>query len=66
LGFEDVIEVTVWKNEDLSRVVNVRPDGRISLPLLGNRQVARLTAVVVADKQKNILRKPGDTIIIVV
>jgi hypothetical protein len=36
------------------------------LYLLGNRQVARLTAVVVADKQKNILRKPGDTIIIVV
>jgi polysaccharide biosynthesis/export protein len=60
-----VIKVTVWKNEDLSRAVNVRPDGRISLPLLGDLQAAGLTAVVVAGKQKNILRKPGDTIIVV-
>jgi polysaccharide export outer membrane protein len=65
LGFEDVLEVTVWKNENLGRVVKVRPDGRLSLPLLGDRQVAGLTPVVVAGKQKNILRKPGDPIIVV-
>ena len=32
LGPDDVIEVLVWKNADLSKVVTVRPDGRISLP----------------------------------
>src|SRR2546426_3947146 len=35
IGPEDVLEITVWKNPDLSKVVAVRPDGRISLPLIG-------------------------------
>jgi polysaccharide export outer membrane protein len=30
------LEITVWKNADLSKQVQVRPDGRISLPLLGD------------------------------
>jgi polysaccharide export outer membrane protein len=33
IGPEDVIQVSVWKNDDVSRVVPVRPDGMISLPL---------------------------------
>lgn len=36
LGPEDVIEVTVWKNQELSRQVIVRPDGFISMPLIGD------------------------------
>jgi polysaccharide biosynthesis/export protein len=36
IGPEDVLEVTVWRNQDLSRIVQVRPDGRISLPLIGD------------------------------
>jgi polysaccharide export outer membrane protein len=35
IGVEDVLEVNVWKNPDVSRQVWVRPDGRISLPLAG-------------------------------
>ncbi|MBI4833823.1 MAG: polysaccharide biosynthesis/export family protein [Planctomycetes bacterium] len=35
ISANDVIEVFVWKNEDLSRDVTVRPDGKISLPLIG-------------------------------
>lgn len=35
IGPEDVLEISVWRNEDLSKVVAVRPDGRISLPLIG-------------------------------
>jgi len=31
-----VLEITVWRNQDLSKVVAVRPDGRISLPLIGD------------------------------
>ncbi len=35
-GPEDVLEISVWRNQDLSKVVAVRPDGRISLPLIGD------------------------------
>lgn len=49
IGAEDIIEVMVWKNPDLSRVVNVRPDGRISLPLIGDVQAAGLTAIQLRD-----------------
>src|SRR6185503_17393649 len=36
IGPEDTLEITVWRNQDLSRLVQVRPDGRISLPLIGD------------------------------
>ena len=49
IGSEDIIEVMVWKNPDLSRVVNVRPDGKISLPLVGDIQAAGQTAVQLRD-----------------
>ena len=44
LGPEDVLIVTVWKNQDLSREVVVRPDGMISMPLIGDVPAANLTA----------------------
>jgi polysaccharide export outer membrane protein len=43
LGPEDVVEVAVWSNADLSRTVPVRPDGKISLPLLPDVQASGLT-----------------------
>jgi polysaccharide export outer membrane protein len=50
LGPEDVLEVNVWRNQDLSRVVVVRPDGMVSLPLMGDVRASGLTASQVADK----------------
>ena len=50
LGPEDVLEVLVWKNADLSKVVTVRPDGRISLPLIGDVQAAGFTAAHVQQE----------------
>ena len=50
IGPEDVLQVTVWKNDNLSRVVPVRPDGKISLPLLHDVQAAGLTAMQLRDK----------------
>lgn len=50
LGPEDVLEVTVWRNQDLSRTVVVRPDGKISLPLIGDVQASGLSAAQVAAK----------------
>ena len=43
IGPEDVIEIAVWSNADLSRTVPVRPDGKISLPLLNDVQASGLT-----------------------
>jgi polysaccharide export outer membrane protein len=50
LGPEDVLEVSVWRNLDLSRSVVVRPDGKISLPLIGDVQASGLNASQVAAK----------------
>ena len=44
LGPEDVLIVTVWKNQDLSREVVIRPDGMISMPLIGDVPAANVTA----------------------
>ena len=43
IGPEDVLEISVWKNEDLSKLVIVRPDGMITLPLLGDIQAGGRT-----------------------
>ncbi len=43
IGSEDVLEVIVWKNPDLTKVVSVRPDGKISLPLIGDVEAEGLT-----------------------
>ena len=50
IGPEDVLQITVWKNDTLSRVVPVRPDGKISLPLLHDVQAAGLTSMQLRDK----------------
>lgn len=44
IGPEDVLVVTVWRNQELSKDVIVRPDGKISLPLIGDVAAAGLTA----------------------
>jgi len=43
IGPEDILDVQVWKNSDLSRIVPVWPDGMISLPLVNDIQAAGLT-----------------------
>jgi polysaccharide export outer membrane protein len=43
IGPEDVLEIAVWGNPDLTRTVPVRPDGKISLPLLDDVQAAGLS-----------------------
>jgi polysaccharide export outer membrane protein len=43
IGPGDVVEVIVWQNPDLSREVTVRPDGKLSLPLIGDVPAAGYT-----------------------
>jgi polysaccharide biosynthesis/export protein len=68
LGPEDVLEITIWKNADLSKIVQVRPDGRISLPLIGDvpavgRTTEELTREI-SDKLKNFLENPTVSILV--
>jgi polysaccharide export outer membrane protein len=44
IGPEDVLDISVWKNLELSKIVPVRPDGKISLPLVHDIVVSGLTA----------------------
>jgi polysaccharide export outer membrane protein len=44
IGPGDLLAINVWKETELSRTMPVRPDGRISLPLIGEVQAAGLTA----------------------
>jgi len=43
IGPEDVLEISVWKNPALSKTVKVRPDGKISMPLIGDIKASGLT-----------------------
>ena len=53
LGPADVIRINVWKNIDLSQTVTIGPDGFISLPLLGDVQVAGMTSNQLAQELKS-------------
>src|SRR5438093_541867 len=69
IGSEDTVEVQVWKNPDLSRTVTVRPDGKISLPLIGDVQAAGQTATqlteAVTEKLKTFYKEPAQVTVIV-
>ncbi|MFK7956120.1 MAG: XrtA/PEP-CTERM system exopolysaccharide export protein [Lysobacterales bacterium] len=49
IGVDDVVEVTVWRNPDLNATVPVRPDGKISVPLIGDVDAGGKTPEQVAD-----------------
>ena len=50
IGPEDLLQVSIWKNEAMSRTLPVRPDGKISLPLLHDITAAGLTPLQLRDK----------------
>ncbi len=62
LGPEDVIEVFVWKEPELSSTVVVRPDGNVSLPLIGELEAAGRTATYlqaeIAKRLKQFVSEP--------
>lgn len=68
IGPEDILEISVWRNPDLSREVMVRPDGRISLPLIGDVKAVGLTTSELRDDIKEQLKayKENPTVAIVV
>ena len=50
IGPEDVLQVAVWNNEAMSRTAPVRPDGKISLPLLNDVEAAGLTPMELRER----------------
>jgi len=50
IGPEDMLQISIWKNEAMSRTLPVRPDGKISLPLLHDITAAGLTPLQLRDK----------------
>lgn len=68
IGPEDEVIVNVWKEGDLSRSVPVRPDGKISLPLLNDVQASGLTPMQlgaeITTRLKKFISDPQVTIIV--
>lgn len=50
IGPGDIVEILVWKEPDISRTVHVRPDGRISLPLVDDVRAAGHTTVQLKER----------------
>lgn len=57
IGPDDLLAIVVWKNDALSRAVIVRPDGKISLPLLNDVQALGLTPMQLREE---LTRKLGE------
>ena len=57
IGPQDVIRIDVWKEPEISRTIPVRPDGKVSLPLLNDVQAAGLTAMELAVSLRESLAK---------
>ncbi|MBI4715914.1 MAG: polysaccharide biosynthesis/export family protein [Nitrospirae bacterium] len=57
IGPEDVVEISVWKNQDLSLTVAVRPDGMISMPLLGDIQAGGTTPTELQESIRGRLKE---------
>ena len=57
IGPEDTLHIAVWKENDLTATLPVRPDGKISLPLLNDVQASGLTPQQLADSVTEKLRK---------
>jgi len=56
IGDDDILEINVWKEPELSKTIPVRSDGKISLPLVGELQAAAKTPVQLEDEITNRLR----------
>ncbi|CUS34259.1 polysaccharide biosynthesis/export family protein [Candidatus Nitrospira nitrificans] len=57
IGAEDVLDITVWRNPDLSRQVQVRPDGRFSMPIIRDVMAVGKTPNKLAEEMTNKLKE---------
>jgi len=68
IGVDDRLQITVWRNPELSTTVPVRPDGKISVPLIGDVQAGGKTptqvAAIIKDKLSAYIREPNVAVIL--
>lgn len=68
IGEADVLDIDVWKEKEISRTIPVRPDGKISLPLIGEIQASGLTPLQLQDNiaqdLKSYIDNPEVTVIV--
>jgi len=68
IGEEDVLSINVWKDPEVSRTVPVRPDGKISLPLINDVQAAGLSptqlGIAITEKLRKFMADPQVTVIV--
>lgn len=68
IGIGDILEISVWKNPELSTTVPVRPDGRISVPLLNDVRAAGLTPLALrqtlTEGYKEYVTAPGVSVVV--
>ncbi len=57
IGSEDVIFIQTWREPDFTRTVGVRPDGKITMPLVGDVQAAGLTPLALTTDLKDKIGK---------
>jgi len=66
IGPEDVLEIQVWERKDLNQTVFVRPDGRTSLPLVGEIMVAGKTIQELQDHLAKVYEKTVQSAVVTV
>ena len=68
IGADDTLHISVWKEPDMSEQLPVRPDGKISMPLLNDVQAAGLTPLQLKDsiteKLKKYIADPHVTVVV--
>lgn len=68
IGDNDLLSIDVWNEPDLKQSLPVRPDGRISLPLIGDVQAAGRTPselqIDIADKLRAYITHPDVTVVV--
>lgn len=68
IGIGDVLKVSVWKEEELTTTIPVRPDGRISLPLVGEVEVVGRTPQAVGEllttRYQDYVTSPGISVMV--
>jgi polysaccharide export outer membrane protein len=56
IGAEDILSIRVWREQDFTGIKGVRPDGKITMPLVGDIQASGLTPARLADQLKEALK----------
>jgi polysaccharide export outer membrane protein len=68
IGADDTLHISVWKEPDMSVSLPVRPDGKISMPLLDDVQAAGMTpmqlGISIHDKLKKYIADPRVTVVV--